>query len=117
MSNIVNEEDFLIVMTTMPDDERAEALAEALVAARLAACVNVQAPMRSVYRWKGAIERDSERQIVIKTTRRRLAALEARVRSLHPYELPEWVVLSAGAISEGYLRWARDETGDAAGTR
>lgn len=113
----MNDEDLLIVLTTMPDDGRAEALAEALVAERLAACVNVHGPMRSVYRWKNAIEREAERQVVIKTTRRRLGDLEARVRSLHPYDLPEWIVLAAETVSEGYLRWVRDETSDAAGTR
>ena len=64
---------------------------------RLAACVHVQAPISSTYRWKGAVERETERQLVIKTTRARLHDLEARLRALHPYELPEFVVLSAEA--------------------
>lgn len=113
----MNDEDFLIVLTTMPDDGRAEALAEALVEERLAACVNLHGAMRSVYRWKGAVEREAERQIVIKTTRGRLAALEARVRGLHPYELPEWIVVAADQVSEPYLRWVRGETSDGGRTR
>lgn len=113
----MNDEKILIVLTTMPDDDRAEALAASLVEARLAACVNVLAPMRSVYRWNGAVERGAERQVVIKTSRARLAALEARVRADHPYELPEWVVLEAEDVSEGYGRWVRVETSDAGRTR
>ena len=66
--------------------------ATTLVDERLAACVNVHGPMTSIYRWKGAVEHEAERQLVIKTTRARLPALEARLRELHPYELPEFVV-------------------------
>ncbi len=113
----MNDPDLVIVLTTMPDAARAEALADTLIDRRLAACVNIHGPMRSVYRWKGAIERDTEHQIVIKTIRRCLEALEVCVRAQHPYELPEWIVLPAGEVSEAYLRWARDETSGAAGTR
>ena len=88
----------------MPDDDRADALARTLVHERLAACVNVHAPMTSTYRWKGALEREAERQVVIKTTSDRRAALEARLRELHPYELPEFVVLTVAA-SQAYADW------------
>ena len=64
----------------------------------------------STYRWKGKVERDAERQLVIKTTRARVAALEARLRTLHPYELPEFIVLSVESGSDAYLRWVSDET-------
>jgi len=94
----------ILILTTMPDDDRADALARTLVHERLAACVNVHAPMTSTYRWKGALEREAERQVVIKTTSDRRAALEARLRELHPYELPEFVVLSAAA-SQAYADW------------
>ena len=93
----------------MPDDDRAGGLARTLVEERLAACVNVHAPMTSTYRWREAIERAPERQVVIKTTRGRRAALEARLRALHPYELPELVVIEAAA-SEAYAKWVRDAT-------
>jgi len=83
----------------MPDDDRAEALARTLVAERLAACVNVHGPMISTYRWKGAVEREAERQIVI----------EARLRELHPYELPEFVVIDVTA-SVAYGGWVSGET-------
>jgi periplasmic divalent cation tolerance protein len=100
----------ILVLTTMPDDDRADALARALVDERLAACVNVHSPMTSVYRWKGHVERDPERQLVIKTTRDRLAALEARLRALHPYELPEFIVVPVDDGSAPYLQWVADET-------
>jgi periplasmic divalent cation tolerance protein len=103
-------DDLVLVLTTMPDDEKADTLALALVDERVAACVNVHAPMTSTYRWKGAVEREPERQLVIKTTRGRLSALESRVRALHPYELPEFIVLACADASEAYLRWVNGET-------
>ena len=102
--------DIVIVFTTVADDERAEQLARRLVDERLAACVNLHAPMVSMYRWRGALQRDTERQMVIKTTRDRLAALEARLKQLHAYELPEFLVVSADDGSAGYLSWMREET-------
>jgi len=102
--------DLILILTTMPDDERADELASSLVEEKLAACVNVHAPMTSTYRWKGAVERDAERQIVIKTTPQRRAAVEARLRTLHPYELPELVVIEA-ASSEAYSRWVIESSG------
>jgi periplasmic divalent cation tolerance protein len=99
--------DLILILTTMPDDDRANALARTLVDERLAACVNVHGPMVSTYRWHGAVEREAERQIVIKTTSDRRAALEARVRDLHPYELPEFVVLDAAA-GDAYGAWVRE---------
>jgi periplasmic divalent cation tolerance protein len=104
--------DIAIVLTTVGADERAEQLARQLVDERLAACVNVHPPMVSLYRWKGAVERETECQIVIKTTRDRLAALEARLRELHPYELPEFVVLPVDGGSPGYLHWVREQVSD-----
>lgn len=101
--------DLILILTTMPDDDRADLLARTLVDERLAACVNVHGPMTSTYRWKGSVEREAERQIVIKTTRARLADLEARLRSLHPHELPEFVVLD-GRASEAYGAWVGDTT-------
>ena len=100
----------VLVLTTMPDDARADELARTLVEERLAACVNVLAPMMSTYRWKGRVEHDPERQLVVKTTRDRLAALETRLRALHPYELPEFIVVESDDASERYLSWVRDET-------
>jgi periplasmic divalent cation tolerance protein len=103
--------DFVIVLTTMPDDARSDELARTLVDERLAACVNVYGAMMSTYRWKGTVERDPERQLVIKTTRARLAALESRLRALHPYELPEFIVVAPESASEAYAAWAAAEAG------
>ncbi len=96
--------DLILILTTMPDDARAVELAQTLVDERLAACVNVHGPMTSTYRWKGAVERETERQLVIKTTRDRTGALQARLRALHPYELPEFVIVAAEG-SDAYAGW------------
>ena len=101
------EDRAVIVLTTLGESTDAAAFARVLVADRLAACVNVLPPMTSLYRWKGAIEEDREQQLVIKTTRDRVPAIEACFHELHPYELPEFVVLSAEA-SAAYLGWLRD---------
>ncbi len=101
--------DLIAILTTMPDDNRAGELARTLVEERLAACVNVHASMISTYRWTDTVEVEPERQLVIKTTRARLAELEIRLRALHPYELPELVVIDA-AGSEAYANWVRETT-------
>ena len=103
----VQEPNAVVVLTTVGESTDATAFARVLVADRLAACVNVLPPMTSLYRWKGAIEEDREQQLLIKTTQDRVAAIEARFQELHPYELPEFVVLSAEA-STAYLGWLRD---------
>ena len=94
----------VIVLTTLSASSDAVGFARVLVTDRLAACVNVLPPMTSLYRWKGVIEEDREQQLVIKTTSDRVAAIEARFRELHPYELPEFIVLNAGA-SAAYVAW------------
>jgi periplasmic divalent cation tolerance protein len=101
--------DLILILTTMPDDDRADALARTLVTERLAACVNVHGSMASTYAWKGAIERDAERQLVIKTTPARRAAVEQRLRELHPYDLPEFVVLD-GSAGDAYGEWVGEST-------
>ncbi|MBI4985064.1 MAG: divalent-cation tolerance protein CutA [Rhodocyclales bacterium] len=100
----------LLVLTTLPDAETARALAERLVERRLAACVNILAPCRSVYRWQGRIEDATEVPLLIKTSAARYAALEAALRAEHPYELPEIVAVPlAGGLPE-YLAWVAAET-------
>jgi periplasmic divalent cation tolerance protein len=106
----MTDTDCLIVLTTLPVSADAAAFATALVAEHLAACVNVHGEMESVYRWKDAIEHDRERQIVIKTTRDRLDALRARIGALHPYDLPEFLVLELSGGSAEYLAWVADCT-------
>lgn len=102
--------DYVIVLTTLPADADASAIAEALVEARVAACVNLLPIMDSVYRWQGTIERDRERQMVIKTSRPQVDALWRRLRDLHPYEVPEFVVLPIVDGSEPYLQWIGEST-------
>ena len=94
-----------LVITTLPDREAAQAIARTLVEERLAACVNVLPAMTSVYRWKGQVEQDREQQLVIKTTADRLPSLEARIRELHTYELPEFLVIATDEGAAAYLAW------------
>jgi periplasmic divalent cation tolerance protein len=101
---------FVVALTTFPGDQEAEVFAKALVDERLAACVNILPPMRSVYTWKGAVEQAEERQLIIKTTLARVEALEARVKQLHPYEVPEFIVLSIESGSSAYLAWLSESS-------
>jgi periplasmic divalent cation tolerance protein len=96
--------DLVIVLTTIAADH-ADELAATLVNERLAACVNVHGPMQSTYRWKGGVETASERQLFIKTTLSRVPALEARLAALHPYELPELIVVRPDSVSAAYASW------------
>ena len=102
--------EYLVVLTTLPADHDVRAFGRALVEERLAACVNLLAPMESVYRWEGRVERETERQIIVKTSRDRLTALWDRVRELHPYEVPEFIVLPIADGNEAYLRWIGEAT-------
>ena len=97
--------DAVVILTTLPADDRGEAIGQALVDERLAACVNLLPPMISIYRWRGAVERESERQVIIKTSRARVPALQARLAALHPYELPEFIVLAVADGGAAYLQW------------
>jgi periplasmic divalent cation tolerance protein len=100
----------VLILTTLPVDADVVAFAKALVEERLAACVNLLPAMESVYRWEGHVERESERQVIIKTTRERIETLWERVRELHPYEVPEFVVLAIVDGNDAYLRWIADST-------
>jgi periplasmic divalent cation tolerance protein len=105
-----DETDVRAVLTTAPDAEVGAALARALVDERLAACVNVVPGVRSFYRWEGAIQDDAEVLLIIKTCADRCEALAARIDDLHPYDLPEVLVLSAAGGSVPYLAWVETET-------
>ena len=106
----MNERDqVVLVLTTIGADADAAAFARTLIEERLAACVNVLPPMTSVYRWKETVEVGREQQLFIKTTSGRAAALEARLRELHLYELPEFLVL-AGQAGDAYRDWVADCT-------
>src|SRR5512144_1691236 len=100
----------LLVWTNLPDRAAAERLADLVIEKKLAACVNILAPCRSVYRWKGAVQHDEEHPMLVKTTAERYAELEKALRAAHPYELPE---ISAVPIERGlseYLGWVSAET-------
>lgn len=101
----------LLVLTNLPDRAAAERIAEALVEQKLAACVNILAPCRSVYRWKGAVQHDEEHPVLIKTTAERYPALEQALRAAHPYELPEIIAVPIERGLPQYLAWVAGETG------
>jgi periplasmic divalent cation tolerance protein len=100
----------LLVLTNLPDRAAAERLADALVEKRVAACVNILAPCRSVYRWQGAVQHDEEYPVLIKSTREAYPALEAQIRALHPYELPEIVAVPIERGLPAYLDWVAAQT-------
>ena len=100
----------LLVLTNLPDRAAAERLAGALVEKRVAACVNILAPCRSVYRWKGAVQREEEHPVLIKTTAERYPALEAAICAAHPYELPEIIAVPIERGLPAFLAWVDAET-------
>lgn len=100
----------LVVLTNLPDRAAAERLADSLVEGRVAACVNILAPCRSVYRWQGAVQHDEEHPVLAKTTTERYPALEAAIRAAHPYELPEIIALPVERGLPAYLDWVAKET-------
>jgi uncharacterized protein involved in tolerance to divalent cations len=104
------ENDCVVVWTTIGAAAVGGGMASILVNERLAACVNVLPEMDSIYRWQGQVETARERQLVMKTTAARVPALRARVRELHDYDVPEFVVLPIIAGSEAYLNWIREST-------
>jgi periplasmic divalent cation tolerance protein len=103
--------DAMVVLVTVPNAETAEKLGEALVGERLAACVNVLSGVRSIYRWKGAVQKDAELLCLCKTTREQFERLRARVVELHPYELPEVVALPIELGHTPYLEWITASVG------
>ncbi len=100
----------LLVITNLPDEASAKTLAAALVCERLAACVNILPPCRSIYRWQGAIEDAQETPLLIKTLSTRYEALEAAIRARHPYELPEIIAVPIARGLPDYLNWVALET-------
>lgn len=104
--------DTLLVITNLPDADSAQKLAQALVEQRVAACANILAPCRSVYRWQGRVEDTTEVPLLVKTSAARYAALEAAIRAAHPYELPEIVAVRIDKGLPDYLAWVAAETAD-----
>lgn len=97
--------DKIIVLTTCPSEEEAGRIARLLVEERLAACVQILPPMRSIYRWRGALEESEERLLVIKTRRGLFEDLSRRVRASHSYEVPELLAVPVVDGAEDYLAW------------
>jgi periplasmic divalent cation tolerance protein len=104
-------EKIVLVLTTIPDEFDAASLARTLVEAGHAACVSILAPHQSTYRWQGVIETATEHQVLFKTTAGRVDRLRAALRDLHPYDLPEFLVLPITGGDEDYLKWVRGSVG------
>jgi periplasmic divalent cation tolerance protein len=100
----------LVVLSTLPNAEKAAEIARILVDDRLAACVNLVPQVRSIYRWQGAISDDTETLAIIKTTASRYDALAARLRELHPYEVAEILALPITSGNAPYLAWVVEST-------
>jgi periplasmic divalent cation tolerance protein len=100
----------LLVMTTVPERSAAEALARELLAARLAACIHIGAPVRSLYHWRGQIETADETPLAIKTRAELFPKLQAAILARHPYELPEIVAVPISDVLPAYLDWIAAET-------
>ena len=96
---------YVVVLSTLPPDKEPLRIGRTLVEERLAACVNVLPVMTSIYRWSDGIEEDPEHQVIIKTTRARVPALRERLQALHPYDVPEFIVLPIVDGSDAYLKW------------
>jgi periplasmic divalent cation tolerance protein len=101
-------EQVLLAISTFPDAEMACRIAQQLVEERLAACANLLPDVHSIYHWKGKIETAGEVMVFFKTTQDRLPAFEEKLRSLHPYEVPELMCLNIDGGSPDYLRWVID---------
>jgi periplasmic divalent cation tolerance protein len=103
----------LIVLTTVGENHNARDLAATLVEKRVAACVNILPNVFSVYRWRKAVEHEHEQILVIKTTDEKLDALRDALFARHPYDVPEFVVLTPEAVAEAYGRWLAESVTDA----
>jgi periplasmic divalent cation tolerance protein len=104
-----NSSEPIVVLMTAANREEASRIAEMLVAARLAACVQILPEIQSVYRWQGEVARESEVMLLAKTTLDRFDEIDLAVRESHSYETPEIIALPVTAISEPYLAWLQEE--------
>jgi periplasmic divalent cation tolerance protein len=102
---VTDVDDVIVLLSTLPSPEKAAEIARVLVEERLAACVNLVPAIRSIYRWQGAVQDDTETLAIAKTTRRRAEALRARLIELHPYEVPEVIALPVIGGHAPYLAW------------
>jgi periplasmic divalent cation tolerance protein len=109
--NDAGDSGIVAVLTTAPSAEVGERIAEALVGERLAACANLLPAVRSIFRWQGEVQRESEVLVLLKTTRGALEALRGRLVDLHPYDVPEVLALDVRGGHAPYLDWVRSEVG------
>jgi periplasmic divalent cation tolerance protein len=110
--------DKIVVLVTCGSAREARTIARKLVEARLAACGNVvESPVRSIYRWKGRVESAREFLLILKSSRRRFAALEREIRQLHSYDTPETIALPIAAGSQAYLEWLSESVRGSSPTR
>lgn len=100
----------ILIITNLPDKKGAAALAEALIDQQLAACVNILSPCASVYRWQGKIESVEEIPVLIKTQRQHYERVEQLIKMMHPYELPEVIMVPIMGGLPAYLQWIAAET-------
>jgi periplasmic divalent cation tolerance protein len=105
-------EQLIVGFSTCPDEATAKRIAEALVSERLATCVNRVSGVVSTYFWDGRLQDEAEILLIIKTTAARQAELAARLKVLHPYELPELLFVPVTGGNERYLQWVRDGVGE-----
>jgi periplasmic divalent cation tolerance protein len=101
--------DKIVLMSTCGSEEEARRVARALVESRAAACVNIVSGATSIYRWKGAVEESAEWLLIIKSKRERFAAVQAELRRVHSYEVPELIALPVVEGLAEYLRWIDEE--------
>lgn len=106
----MSESEFVFLYSTFPDERSARRVGEALVTARLAACVNIYPPMHSIYEWKGKLESGPEVAALIKTRRVKVEAAIAAARPVHPYTTPCFLVLPIERGNSDYLEWVRSQT-------
>lgn len=100
----------ILIISNLPDKKSAMALAEALTDQRLAACVNILGACTSVYRWQGTVESTEEIPVLIKTQRQHFERVEQLIKLMHPYELPEVIMVPISGGLPAYLQWISDET-------
>jgi periplasmic divalent cation tolerance protein len=101
----------LVIYITAPNEEEGAKIARTLVEERLAGCVNIVKPIRSIYRWQDNIEDDTEALMIVKTQKRLFESLESRVRELHSYSVPEIIAVPVVEGSKDYLKWLEEVTG------
>ena len=104
-------EKILLALSTFPDAEAARRISNQLVAEKLAACANILPAVESIYRWKGNVENANETLVLFKLREDRQSAIQDKLRSLHPYEVPEIIFVPVASGLQEYLRWVADNCG------